>query len=267
MTRPNFARGLIVKLFNELKNSLLHVAFPSSCIACKAMLPPGPLVLCDMCSYSLELISLDERCPTCLSPLPEILSHPCQECILYTSPIYAMGAAFDYKPPASSLVKALKYGNCPFLAKGMAAFLLAQFERLQWPMPDALIPVPLSLTRWLERGYNQSALLAEELGSYLKRPVWKVLKRKSGDFSQAAQSLEQRKSLDGKSFHLNPSFSLQGKILLLIDDVMTTGTTLKRCAELIAKEEPAALYALTFCHTMELNPFFSSEEHKHTACK
>ena len=77
----------------------------------------------------------------------------------------------------------------------MAAFLVAQLDRLGWPMPDAIIPVPLSFGRWLERGYNQSALLADEMGALLQCPVWNALKRKSGDFSQAALSLEQRKAL------------------------------------------------------------------------
>jgi len=161
-----------------------------------------------------------------------------------------MGAVFNYEGPAASLIKRLKYAHQPYLAKGMAAFLVAQFDRLGWPMPDALIPVPLSFSRWLERGYNQSALLAEEMGSLLQRPVWHALKRKSGDFSQAALSSEKRKELDGSRFKLNPAFAFEGKILLVVDDVMTTGTTLRCCAEILNRENPAALYAMTFCRTL-----------------
>lgn len=247
------ARGGIGWLLTELKKSLLHVVFPSSCIECHALLPPGPLVFCEACAFSLELISPDERCPACFTVLPDFASKSCQECEQFPLNYCSIGAAFDYTRPAASLVKALKYGNRPYLAKGMAAFLVAQFDRLQWPMPDALIPVPLPLTRWLERGYNQSALLAVEMGRLIERPVWEALKRKSGDFSQAAQSIEQRKSLEGKNFRLNSRFPLEGKILLVIDDVMTSGTTLQRCAEILAQGEPAALYALTFCRTLKFN--------------
>ncbi len=158
-----------------------------------------------------------------------------------------MGAAFDYDGPAASLVKCLKYGNQYYLARGMASFLMVQFDRLKWPMPDVLIPMPIAFTHWLERGYNQSTLLAEEMGRLLQRPVWNTLKRRSGDFSQAALNLEQRKEVNNQHFQVKKGFPLQGKILLIIDDVMTSGLTLKSCTEILYLEDPAALYALTFC--------------------
>jgi competence protein ComFC len=161
-----------------------------------------------------------------------------------------MAAAFDYEGPAASLVKRLKYSNQPYLASGMAAFLVAQLDQLQWPLPDALVPVPLSFTHWLERGYNQSSLLAEEMGRLLDCPVWHALKRQSGDYSQAALNLEQRKTLDGSRFRLNSKYSMSEKTLLVIDDVMTSGLTLQRCAETLMTASPASLYALTFCRTL-----------------
>jgi ComF family protein len=214
------------------------------------LLPPESVVLCSTCGSLLELIDPQERCPTCFNLLPEELSLLCHHCLQYPSLYFRMAAAFDYDGPAAALVKRLKYANQPYLALGMAAFLVAQFDRLQWPFPDAIVPVPLSFTHWLERGYNQSALLAEEMGKLLQCPVWYVLKRQSGDYSQAALNLEQRKALDGRRFHLNLTYSLQGKVLLVIDDVMTSGSTLRHCAETLGAGYPASLYALTFCRTL-----------------
>jgi ComF family protein len=162
-----------------------------------------------------------------------------------------MAAAFDYEGPAASLVRRLKYGNQPYLAQGMAAFLVTQFYHLQWPLPEALVPAPVTFTHWLVRGYNQSRLLAEEMARLLQRPVWSALKRKSGDFSQAALNLEQRKALDGQRFKRKNRYSLQGKVLLVIDDVMTSGLTLQRCAETLETGNLAALYALTFCRSLK----------------
>ena len=76
--------------------------------------------------------------------------------MMIPSQFHCIAAAFDYVGPAASLVKKLKYGNQPYLVKGMAGYLVAQFNELQWPFPDAIIPVPLSFSHWLERGYNQS---------------------------------------------------------------------------------------------------------------
>lgn len=233
----------------ELHRSFLHLAYPTKCLHCQILLAPNSLVLCSTCASLLDLASPDERCPICFNLLLDDDSISCPLCLSYASPYVRMAAAFDYEGPAASLVKRLKYSQQPYLAQGMAAFLLAQFDRLQWPMPDVLVPVPISFTHWLERGYNQSALLAEELGRLLRCPVWPILKRQSGDFSQAALNLEQRKALEGKRFQIKSSNSLQGKIVLVIDDVMTSGLTLQRCAEALQTRNPAALYALTFCRT------------------
>lgn len=223
--------------------------YPTKCLHCRVLLPPEALVVCAACASLLELINPQERCRICFNPLaPE--EWRCQTCMQYPSAFDRMGAAFDYAGPAASLVKRLKYGQQPYLAKGMAAFLVAQWDRLQWPLPDALVPVPISFTHWLERGYNQSALLAEEMGKLLGCPIWNVLKRRSGDYSQAALTLEQRQLLSGKRFMLKKKYAVQDKTLLIVDDVMTSGSTLKRCAEALNAACPASLYALTFCRTL-----------------
>lgn len=235
----------------RLQKSLLHLVYPTKCLHCQILLPPESLVLCSTCASLLDLICPESRCPICFNALSENFTTPCSECLQYPSHYLHMAAAFDYEGPAISLVKHLKYANKPYLAKGMAAFLIAQLDRLQWPMPDVLVPVPLSFSHWIDRGYNQSALLAEEMGRLLQCPVWNALTRQSGDFSQAALSLEQRKALSGKYFRRNEKFTIQGKILLVIDDVMTSGSTLQRCAETLSLGNPAALYALTFCRTLK----------------
>ncbi len=89
------------------------------------------------------------------------------------------------------------------------------------------------------------------MGRFLQWSVWHSLKRQSGDFSQAALTLDQRKGLNGKSFKLKTGFSIEGKVLLVIDDVMTTGSTLRVCAEALNTGKPEGLYALTFCRTVQ----------------
>lgn len=232
--------------FSSLYQSLIHLAFPAKCIHCQAMLPPGSIVLCAVCVDLLDFIQSEERCSTCFRTLQEN-SPLCHECMQLPSLYFRMGAAFDYTGPAASLISHLKYRNRPSLAKGMAGFLVGQFDRLQWPLPDALVPVPLSFSRSIERGYNQSSLLAEEMGAILQCPVWHPLKRQSGDFSQSSLSLEQRKGLEAKRFKLNPKVGIEGKVLLVIDDLMVTGSTLRCCAEVLSSGNCNALYALTFC--------------------
>lgn len=194
------------------------------------------------------MIDPQMRCSACFFPSLQSGRH-CLNCKKMPSLYYKSAAVFDYFGPAASLVKKLKYGNRPDLAKGMAAYLAVQFFQLDWPLPDALVCVPIPFTRWLDRGYNQSFLLAKELSYFLKVPLITPLSRASGDLSQAALSLEQRRLLTSQSFKLKRPKSVIGKNLLVIDDVATSGTTLQRCAEKLLAGSAATLYALTFCKT------------------
>jgi ComF family protein len=141
----------------------------------------------------------------------------------------------------------MKYAQQPYLAKGAAAFMVAQWANLEWPMPDIVVPVPMSFTHWLERGYNQSELLAKEIATLLDRPMVNALGRKSGDYSQAGLSISQRRSLEGSRFYLRSNQLLYDKTILLIDDVITSGTTLNRCAEALMEGHPGVVYGLSFC--------------------
>lgn len=232
-----------------LKRSFLHLVYPTHCVHCRCLIQEA--VFCSGCSQLLELIDPEERCTLCFNLTENLQKEGCDSCRQQKSPFYRQASAFDYMGPAASLIKQLKYANQPYLARGAGAFLAMQLEQLQWPLPDAIVPVPLSWTHWLMRGYNQSELLAESLGQLLSVPVWHVLKRESGDYSQAGLNLTQRQKLTGKHFKRQPTVSIQDKTLLVIDDVHTTGSTLKRCGESLLDGLPGSLYALTFCRTLD----------------
>jgi ComF family protein len=212
-------------------------------------LGPDTPVLCSHCSSSMDLIDPSERCPTCCQILWENLAI-CGTCTQYPSLYSKVGACFNYEGPAVSLVKKLKYSNQSYLARGMGAFLTAQWERMGWPFPDVIVPVPISLLRWVERGYNQSFLLGEEVSRLLQCPITNVLGRRSIGLRQVGLSFEQRKKMGDHYFYLRRPGVIRNKIVLVIDDVMTSGMTLHRCAEILWEEEPSALYALTFCRTL-----------------
>ena len=241
--------ALIAPFLKQLKQSFFYLLYPPHCLHCQEILTHDK-IFCSHCTSLIELLDPHDRCPACFRADYQEGMH-CIHCTSFPSLYYRTGAAFDYAGPAASLIRKLKYANQPYLAAGAGAFLMAQFHQLDWPLPDAIIPVPMSFTHWLQRGYNQSELLAKELAAFLKVPVWNTLERKSGDHSQAGLSLSQRRALEGKHFQLKPSYSLQDKTLLVIDDVLTTGSTLNKCAETLMGGFPASLYALTFCRALK----------------
>jgi ComF family protein len=174
----------------------------------------------------------------------------CGECVKEDSLFKEVGAAFDYEGPAASLIKRLKDGSEPHLAKAAGAFLAAQWANLKWPFPDLIVPVPQRFSHWIGRGYNQSQLLAESFGKRLSRPVVPLLSCKGAGMAQTGLSKEQRKQIPQGQFLLKKNVQMvEDKTICLVDDVMTTGTTLRACAKAILKHSPAQIYALTFCRT------------------
>lgn len=159
-------------------------------------------------------------------------------------------AAFDYQGPAATLVLKMKYANQPYLAKGAGGFLAVQAMRLEWPLPDLIIPVPLTLVHQISRGYNQSLLLAESLGAILQRPVRQVLRRKLLDYSQAGMTKKQRMQLDGGTFSLKKNLDIKDKVIWIVDDVMTTGRTMNCCAEALYAGYPREVYGLLLCRAI-----------------
>jgi ComF family protein len=195
----------------------------------------------------LELIDPTERCPHCFSFNDGLGHYPCLACRESPPLIDRAASAFDYAGPAATLVKYLKYRNQPFLAEGCAAYLAAQYFQLEWPLPDIIIPIPIPFIRRWHRGYNQSFLLSKHLGVLLERPVKEVLTRKSGDYSQAGLSYKQRLELSEETFQIKANQYLYNQSLLLVDDVMTTGTTSRRCAQLLREELPSEISFITLC--------------------
>ena len=96
----------------------------------------------------------------------------------------------------------MKYENQFYLAKGAGAFLAKQFLDLNWPFPDVIIPIPLTFTHFLDRGYNQSELMANALGKIINCPVKNFLCRKNEGYSQASLSYQERMLLKENTFYL-----------------------------------------------------------------
>ncbi len=205
---------------------LLRLLFPPLCLHCQKTTGALRKRLCPACLELLELLSPEERCPPFLKKT---------------------AAAFAYFGPAASLVRELKYRHRPYLAKDAAAFMLLQLHELGWDPPDLIVPVPQSLMHGLVRGYHPTLLIAQALGGMLERPVANLLKRRLGIPSQTGLDEAQRRALPLDSFLWKKYRDISDQKILLIDDVMTTGTTLHRCAAVLQQGFPISIHALAFC--------------------
>ena len=209
-------------------NCFIQFLFPNFCLQCSVRLPHYRDLFCSSCLEELSLLPLEQ---------------------IQTLRRRGHLAAFEYEGPAACLVRALKFGGRSELAKIAASFMAVQLLSSNWPLPDLLVPVPQSLTHRLLRGYNPSLLLAQALSRLINRPVQELLKRQGWEFSQTGRSEEQRKMLDQESFAWKKRESIADLHLLLIDDVMTTGTTLEHCKRRLQEGFPKRIDTLVLCLT------------------
>ena len=223
---------------------LLKYILPDICPLCRRQ-PPGDRGICDTCCHDIAFIT-GTVCPKCGGPLLTNYSL-CRECS--DSPRIwwnAAASAFRFEGKARSLVHQFKYrgdvATVPFIAESC---LTAWNDRCKDIHIDCLTPVPLHWFRQLARGYNQSEMICDELSQKLGVPKLGLLRRTRWTPPQAQLSRSQRKRNLGNAFAVRDASLLRGKSILLVDDVMTTGTTLNECARKLVKAGAKEVNVLT----------------------
>lgn len=223
---------------------------PCCCVLC-ARETPG--LLCAACRQQYFGQS-PRRCRQCAIPLLQHEVQPvCGDC-LSTPPAFGRSiVAVDYSAPLDQLVLALKFGHRLALASLFADSLRdAILREACLPLPDILCPVPLGQQRLQERGFNQSLEIAKPLCQNLGVPLQpELLRRTRNTAQQSSLHPDDRHKNVRNAFALNESAIdfIRGKHIGLVDDVMTTGTTLNEIAALLKRFGAASVNNYVFART------------------
>lgn len=179
------------------------------------------------CSSCYELFLHEHLCEKCGLPACEDLT-VCEKC-RYDPPIWnQLNCICGYHFPIDILIQRFKYQQQTWLLKPLIELLVKNIEI----SPEVLIPIPMHWMRQLKRGYNQSNLLALELGKKMQIPVDTsvIIRHKVTHPQQGLTARERERNLCG-------AFKVKSPILYkhvaLIDDVVTTGTTVNKIVELL----------------------------------
>lgn len=153
-----------------------------------------------------------------------------------------------YESRTKQILRRFKYGSEPQLAKALARLMLERIEGEEL-RPDVVIPVPMYRRKERVRGYNQAALLAAEIAGELSVPFEeRLLLRQKETGAMSALSAQDRSVNLGGAFRTaeNAGQVLQGASVLLVDDIVTTGTTADECSKVLLEAGAKEITLLVF---------------------
>jgi len=206
--------------------------YPPACVLCN--LPAGSDDLCAACAGDLAKNS--HACACCALPLQSPLDATCGQC-LKRHPFFDLShAPYIYDYPLDRLIQRFKFQGDLRCGRILAAILLRSLQQNRVAARiQALIPVPLFRKRLVERGFNQSLELARDLGKGLGLPVLNnYLSRTRDTHAQSELGADLRQANVRGAFDLQKVENLPPRVAL-VDDVMTTGSTVNECAKTLKK--------------------------------
>ena len=208
----------------------LETLLPLPCPLCGKGVPfdGTPNMFCGECMKRMPMIR-GKVCRTCGAEIDGIFES-CSECMNHPKPPWTRAyALFRYTDEVLDCIHLFKYQGRTELARPLGR-LAAGLADAESPRYDCIVPVPLHWRRFLKRGYNQSALFARQLGGHLGIPVRGLLRRVRHTKQQAFLTKNERNSNIAGAFSISDSTVAEMCSILLVDDVMTTGATLREAA-------------------------------------
>ncbi|WP_286442775.1 MULTISPECIES: phosphoribosyltransferase family protein [unclassified Myroides] len=230
-----------INLLFMLKD-LLHFLFPKSCPGCSILLLTHEVLLCTVCRATLPFTHQHQSATNeALGKFYGKVKIQQASCLLY----YAKGGL------VSNLLHQLKYNNQPsiaFVLGQLYAELLADDQA--FPSVDYIVSVPLHPKKLKQRGYNQVDGFATALSQHFQIPIHSsVLAKVERTASQTTKSFQERIKSKPAVFQLQSTPNLAGKHFLLLDDILTTGSTLENCAKLLLQIPDSKVSILCLAYT------------------
>lgn len=230
------------------REALQELIFPGMhlCIFCSGEVPGQQKKgVCDKCRDQILALSAAQTCSHCGYFTQDSV---CPNCANWPFYLDSCTSVVPYRDHYRELVQTLKYGDKPELAHSLGYLMACRAAALfKDGQIHTVIAVPLHSQREKERGFNQSGLLAQVIARYLSLPLDSTsLIRKYASPRQSNLGRKERWLNMADVFSLSSEHNMEGQTVLLIDDIITTGSTLLACAQALKSAGAHAVYGLTW---------------------
>ncbi|MGN1206041.1 MAG: ComF family protein [Eubacterium sp.] len=230
-----------------MKEYLAALIFPHKCAACGRTMPADRSeMLCEMCDRALHPIT-EPRCKRCSKPLDDLTQELCEDCGRREYVVSSGKALYRYDERMQQVIRQFKYEGCFTIGNYFAERMAQEFG--DWILRgrmDMILPVPVHKKRLRFRGFNQAAVMAITLGECLNIPVLPDVLVRTED-TKPQKTLDMHKRIANLQKGFAVTRSLEGKRILLVDDIYTTGATLEACGNVLKRAGAEEIRFVSLC--------------------
>lgn len=240
-------------MFSAIYNSLLTVVYPQACMNCqKSVENLSDGIACAFCWKKTRIFTGRETlCAKCGCFLHKNLTESATFCHRCEEHFYDGALAVGkYEHALAASILYLK--REPFIAERLQTNIFTRFKSSRFLDSTRIIPVPLSRKRRMERGFNQSAIIAAQIAAHFNLPVDEESLVRSVDtpMHRAAMDTKAREKSVKNVFHVEHPNSVKDAVILLVDDVFTSGATASACAETLKEHGARKVYVFTIARAL-----------------
>ncbi len=224
---------------------LLRFLFPPKCIFCGTLVDNDRFSVCKKCFPHIPY-NYNIRCKICDTPIDVVYGDKiCTTCKTHKRAFTKAYAPLLYKDSVRKALIGFKFHGKVVRSETFASFIVMHMREEGAPRPDIITYVPMHPKKETERGYNQAALLANNIGKILNIPVVPMIKKCVNTPPQSSRNRRDRMIALRDVFSFACKTDISNQCILLVDDILTTGSTLDVCARILKKAGAAQVIAAT----------------------
>lgn len=239
---------MIIKFIKDFYNTILELIFPEDnlCLLCNKHSEEVDNHICKDCLEKLVFVS-NKRCEICGRPLkPSYIPDLCHDCISKHKLFIKNMSPLIYEDYTRECIHNFKYKKRAYMYKALGSIMVKYLYENTDIKFDLILPIPLNKKRMLERGFNQAELLSKYISKFTNVPHdAKTLLRIKNTQKQNKLKRADRINNMKNAFSIKNNNHIKNKVILLVDDIYTTGTTINECCKVLLKNGVKKVYVLT----------------------
>lgn len=223
--------------------SLSEYIFPKVCSICKENKSFDDSYICETCYQDL-VFTQETNCKLCSSSIDSFLNI-CTQCIENSRPWKLGFSPLVFKGQSREAIHKFKYNSQLIISRLLVNLMIESLIASEDLNFSCITCVPMHWTKKIRRGFNQAEILAQGIADKIDVTYKDLLIRKSQNSAQALKNKSQRKSNISQIFKINEKQKVPEGVILLVDDVLTTGTTLTACSKVLLDNGAREIYVIT----------------------